>query len=120
MFQEANVTIQTTNFEQAVKFYQETLAFRIGFRNGNEWAELSMSGLTVGISPTDQKLAGGEELSLGLNVSSLDEAKKSLESRGVNFSSGILERSTARIIFFNDPDGNSLYLCEVKRPFPTF
>jgi len=120
MFQEANVSLQTKNFEQLLKFYQDTLSFRLGFRNGNKWADLSMSGLTIGITPTDQDLPAGEKISIGLNVASIESAMNELKAKGVTFSDGILERDTARVCFFNDPDGNALYLCEVRRAFPTF
>jgi len=120
MFQEANVTVQTRNFEKALHFYRDSLAFRLGFRNGNDWAELSMNGLTLGIAPTDKELAPSEKVSVGLNVSSLESAMKDLTDRGVTFTTEILDRTTARVVFFQDPDGNPLYLCEVKRPFPTF
>lgn len=71
---------------------------------GNDWAEATVPGLTIGLHPTVRehgpKPGNSESLSIGFIVV---------------FSPNIIEDGPVKIAFFTDPDKNPLYLCEVHQ-----
>lgn len=117
MYTDANVTIQVTDFNKMVTFYTEVLGLRLKFRNRSQWAEIAASGVTIGFAPI-RGAAGvpGTSMSIGLTVENLREAVKTLEKKGLAFPLGVTEIETAYLATFTDPEGNSIYLCEIKRP----
>lgn len=121
MFLEANVTILSSDFTRSVKFYSDVLGMRLVFRNAEQWAELTASGLTVGIAPAPiESSAPSPRMALSFNVMSLESAIESLSGKGVKFESDIVNKPSARTMQFADPDGNPIFLCEVKKAFPEF
>nr|WP_243450132.1 VOC family protein [Neobacillus terrae] len=79
--------------------------------------QVEVPGLTIGlVHPREgQESHPGKSGSvhIGLEVQELDSAIKLLKSRGVEFQT-IMEEEATRIAYFNDPEGNPLYLIEVK------
>lgn len=116
-YQMGNVTVMVSDMEKAVRFYTETLGLALRTRYGNEWAEVELQGLTIGLHPASvhgPKPGAGGSLSIGLQVSAIEAAKQELEQKGVRFDAKINDDGGVRLAFFVDPDGNPLYLCEVK------
>ena len=118
MIRSGNVTIMTTDFARAIRFYTEVLGFKVASRVGEEWAEVEIQGLTVGIHParSGSSKAAPEALSIGLEVAALEDAMNVLTARGVLFRGEPVDDDMVRLAFFSDPDGTPLYLCEVKHP----
>jgi hypothetical protein len=85
---------------------------------GNEWAEVTAPGLTIGLHPTagehGPKPGNSESLSIGFTVDNLQKDMAALKSKGVVFSPNIIEDGPVKIALFADPDKNPLYLCEVQ------
>ena len=50
---------------------------------------------------------------IGLEVQELESAMNLLKSRGVEFQT-VMEEEVTRIAYFSDPEGNPLYLIELK------
>jgi catechol 2,3-dioxygenase-like lactoylglutathione lyase family enzyme len=115
MFKEANVTILVSDMKRAIAFYRDALGVKVAKEYGDEFAELDAPGVRIGLHPGGKRpLADhSRHMSIGLRVDDLDAAKEALEKRGVKF--GATPRDEGlRLAYFTDPDGNPLYLVEVK------
>ena len=122
MISGGTATVFVTDFERALAFYSVILELTVLERFGNDWASLQAgTGLVLSLHPVSEKspLAGKQgSLSIGFTVeSALDEVVQTLTTRGVQFQGPIQgdNQSAIRLAFFEDPDGNALYLCETKR-----
>ena len=118
MFASGNVTIYVTNMDRAVKFYTEALGLKLAYRFGDHFASVALEkGLTIGLHPTSAEKPLGEGKggpSIGLELSgSIEDAMKTLETRGVKFHGVADEGKAGKFAHFEDPDGNSLYLAQL-------
>lgn len=115
-----NATVMVSDFERAVGFYTGTLGLELKNRFGNEWAEVVAGpGLTIGLHPPGRgpKPGTAGAISIGFTVKgAISDVVAILESRGVRFHGPIVDNpgEGIKLAFFGDPDGNPLYLCEVK------
>ena len=118
MFSSGNVTIYVTNMDRAVKFYTETLGLKLAYRFGDHWASVELGkGLTIGLHPTSAEMtaAGSGTMAIGLELSGkIEDAVKTLETRGVTFTAVRDEGKAGKFAGFHDPDGNQLYLAELN------
>ncbi len=115
-----NPTIYVSDMDRAVAFYTETLGLKLQQRFGNDWASIDAGqGLVLGLhpsSPGGPRPGTGGSISVGFGVTRpLEEVVEALRRRGVTFHGGIKEdpKSPVRLAFFQDQDGNDLYLCEL-------
>lgn len=113
------VTIFVRDMDAAVAFYTEALGLKLKYRAGNHWASIDAGkGLSLGLHPMkpgESHEQSSNGLQLGFDVACpLQEAVEELQSRGVEFPSGIYNdgNGSVRLAFFKDPDGNEHYLCE--------
>ena len=118
MFASGNVTIPVVNMDRAVKFYTEALGLKLAYRFGDHFASVALEkGLTIGLHPTSAEKPLGEGKggpSIGLELSgSIEDAMKTLETRGVKFHGVADEGKAGKFAHFEDPDGNSLYLAQL-------
>ena len=44
MFQQCNVTVMVADMERSIQFYTQALGLPLGFRAGNEWAQIERPG----------------------------------------------------------------------------
>ena len=119
MFRGGVVTIYVSDMERAVRFYSETLGFSLKERHGNNWATVDGGpGLTIGLHPATREIPAGRQGSIALGIyidTPIEETVKRLTSRGASFPSGVIDDGgILSLAFFNDPDGNPLYLAEMK------
>jgi len=120
MFQSAVATIYVADLNRALRFYTETLGCRLQYTGGGEWAQLDAGGgFQIGLhlaGPHSPKPGASGSISVGFYFKdSLDDVVARLKSQGVEFRGPIMEDTAVRLAFFGDPDGNDLYLCEVKK-----
>jgi catechol 2,3-dioxygenase-like lactoylglutathione lyase family enzyme len=115
-------TVMVRDFDRALDFYTQTLGLGLKFRSAGEWAEVTAGEtLTIGLHAWEEGhgpapgTAGG--ISIGLGVQSINEVMETLKERGVTFRGPLQDNEYVKLAFFADPDGNSLYLCEIK-PMP--
>jgi catechol 2,3-dioxygenase-like lactoylglutathione lyase family enzyme len=116
LYKNGNVTVMVADLKRAVKFYVETLGLKLQYEVPGHWAQVEAPGLTIGLHPAGEhgpRPGKSESLSIGFEVEDLMEAMRTLQSRGVNFGH-VSEDKATRIAYFSDPDGNALYLVEVK------
>jgi catechol 2,3-dioxygenase-like lactoylglutathione lyase family enzyme len=121
MFRSGNVTIYVTNMDRAVQFYSETLGLKLAYRFGDHWASVECGkGLTIGLHPTNEPMRADPgpikgRTAIGLELEgTMEDAMKKLGSKGVKFEGVIDEGKAGRFCHFHDPDGNLLYLAELK------
>ena len=118
MFSSGNVTVYVSDMDRAVKFYSETLGLKLAYRFGNHWASVEAGrGLTIGLHPASPDNPAGRKgsMAIGLELTgSLREAKETLQARGVRFTGQSNEGKAGSFAGFEDPDGNQLYLAELR------
>jgi len=119
MYRSGNVTLYVTDMDRAVRFYTEALGLKLAYRFGNHWASVELGkGLTIGLHPTNEQPAPSEGRrgpAIGLELSGkIEDAMKTLESRGVRFHGLSDEGKAGKFAGFQDPDGNQLYLAELN------
>ena len=118
MFRGGLLTVYVSDMDRAVRFYSETLGFRLAERHGNHWAAIDAGpGLTIGLHPATAEIAAGRQGSMAIGLyleRPIDEAVTELRSRGVEFAGPVIDDKALSLAFFQDPDGNPLYLAEMK------
>jgi catechol 2,3-dioxygenase-like lactoylglutathione lyase family enzyme len=120
MIESITATIFVSDMDRAVDFYTQVLGLPLSGRWGNEWAGIDLGkGTAIGLhpskSPQGPRPGSGGSIQVGFAVDKpLDEAVQGLQSQGVVFRGPIVDDGGVRLAFFSDPDGNDLYLAEVK------
>jgi catechol 2,3-dioxygenase-like lactoylglutathione lyase family enzyme len=119
-----NATLLVSDVGRAVRFYVETLGFKLVGVATPHWAKVDAGdGLVIGLHqrPTSGKtsdgstsgVSGGSEITLGLDVNQpIAEVVEVLANRGVQFHGPVKEEGGVKLAFFADLDGNTLYLVE--------
>jgi len=121
MIQGIAATIYVSDMDRAVAFYTETLGLPLAGRWGDEYAGIDLGkGLAIGLhparSPQSPKPGSRGSIQVGFAVDRpLDDVVRELQSRGVVFRGAIVDDAQVRLAYFGDPDGNELYLAEVKQ-----
>lgn len=121
MYDMAKITVVVSDLDASIRFYTETLGLKLKHRLSNRWAEIEAPGMIIALRPRMDPAAtfevGYAHLLIGLWVKDLEEARNTLESRGVCFEGEIVEFDPVRILFFNDPDLTPLYICQASSDF---
>src|SRR5205807_5946004 len=109
-------TIFVGDMDAAVRFYTEALGLRLVERYGNHWASIDGGqGLTIGLHPASPQNPAGRagSITIGFQTSEpIRDAIATLKARGVVFHGDILDDTQLLIAYFQDPDGNPLYLAQ--------
>lgn len=112
------VTLYVSDVDRAVTFYTETLGLELAHRSGASWAVVrAPDGFSVGLHATMEEASAGAagSTTLGFRVEgALEEVVDELASRGVNFVGEITEETAVPLAYFEDPDGNQMYLVEQR------
>jgi catechol 2,3-dioxygenase-like lactoylglutathione lyase family enzyme len=120
MISGGNVTVMISNMDASVRFYTEVLGLKLANRYGDHWATVDGGqGLIIGLHPASPKHpAPGSKggLLIGLEIDEpIQGAVAHLKAKGVRFSGPIVNDAGAgSFAYFEDPDGNSLYLWETN------
>src|SRR3954468_4219647 len=117
MFKSGRVTIEVDDLKKAEQFYVETLGLKAQFQVEGHLVQVEAPGLTIGLlhprEGQDSHPGKSGSVHIGLEVQELGSAINLLKSRGVEFQP-IMEEEATRIAYFSDPEGNPLYLIELK------
>jgi catechol 2,3-dioxygenase-like lactoylglutathione lyase family enzyme len=106
------ISVPVTNLERSTAWYRETLGLeQIG---EGAWPEFQL-GENVSLyllDPTNigQEFQGPHTSSIALRVPDVEEARRELEGRGVEFRGETFDTGVCHMAFFSDPDGNELML----------
>jgi catechol 2,3-dioxygenase-like lactoylglutathione lyase family enzyme len=118
MFRGGVFTIYVSDMDRSVRFYTETLGMKLIERHGNHWAAVDGGpGLSIGLHPATAEVPAGQRGSMAIGLyldGPIGEAVKRLSNQGVRFDGPIKEDKALSIAFFSDPDGNPLYVAEMK------
>ncbi len=112
-----NATVMVSDMDRAVDFYTRVLGLELRTRVGADWAEVEAPGLVIGLHPAGHgpKPGTAGAISIGFDVDGpIERAMSTLAQRGVRFRGPVVDNDPVKLAFFGDPDGNPLYLCEVK------
>ena len=121
MIQSITATIYVSNMDRAVDFYTKTLGMPLAARWGDHYASIDLGrGAAIGLHPAGQPgspTPGSRgAIQVGLAVAKpLEEVVASLQARGVAFRGPVIDDGPVRFAYFDDPDGNDLYLIEVRK-----
>jgi predicted enzyme related to lactoylglutathione lyase len=101
------------DFDRAVAFYGETLGLpRSVHRPNSGFAEFETGNLTLSL--IDPKKMGMEHRTghntIALHVGDVEQARATLEARGVAFHGDTLDTGVCHMAFFRDSEGNDLML----------
>jgi predicted enzyme related to lactoylglutathione lyase len=105
------VALPTQDYDKAAEFYGETLGLPFRKRWGEMPAgEFQAGNLTIALMQMD---AFGQEFKphgspLAFHVDDFDSAKAALESKGVQFQMDVIDSGVCKMVFFSDPDGNTV------------
>ena len=117
MFKSGNVSVIVADFKKAVQFYVETLGLKLTHQVEGHLAQVEAPGLTIWLlhPAGEQGSQPGKSgsISIGFEVQELESAIEILKSRGVEFQH-FMEENATRLAHFSDPEGNPLYLIELK------
>jgi catechol 2,3-dioxygenase-like lactoylglutathione lyase family enzyme len=106
------ISVPVTNLERSTEWYRVTLGLeQIG---EGAWPEFQL-GENVSLyllDPTNigQEFQGPHTSSIALRVADVEEARRELEGRGVEFRGETFDTGVCHMAFFSDPDGNELML----------
>ena len=107
------ISVPVTDLQQSTRFYEETLG--LPKVSGDEgWPEFQL-GENVSlylIDPTNigSEFKGPNHGSIALRVPDVEETKRELEGRGIEFGGDVFDTGVCHMAFFADPDGNALML----------
>jgi catechol 2,3-dioxygenase-like lactoylglutathione lyase family enzyme len=106
------VSVPVRDLERSTAWYRDTLG--LPQMSHGAWPEFQL-GENVSlylIDPTNigQQFQGPHTSSIALRVSNVEEARRQLESRGVEFRGDTFDTGVCHMAFFSDPDGNELML----------
>ena len=113
------ISVPVTDMERSKKFYGETLGLaQVG---DGTWPEYQL-GENVSmylLDPTQigQEFTGPHTASIALRVPDVEEARRELEAKGVQFAGDTFDTSVCHMAHFTDPDGNVLMLHRRYAPY---
>jgi len=119
MIRSITPTVYVSDLEAAVRFYGEVLGLKVALHAPGHWASLAApDGTNLGLHPAGPYsprpgTAGAVQLGLAVDRP-LEHVVTELKNRGVSFQGPVTDDTKVRLAFFKDPDGNTLYLCEVR------
>lgn len=112
-------TIHVKNLEESLKFYQEIVGLQLNNRYnagpGMEIAFLGSGETQVELigHETDKGVNIGQDISLGFEVSSLDEMLEFVKGKGIAVHSGPFQPNPhVRFFYIMDPDGLKIQFVE--------
>ena len=109
------IQLQVADLDRSVRFYAETLGFKIAERRddlGFAHVDCGISGLQLGLSAVGSRPTAPGSVVLNFGVTGdIEAARKVLESRGVVFlGPTVVIAGKVRLAEFKDPDGHRLRL----------
>ncbi len=112
------VTVYVNDVERALEFYTGTLGLELVYRGGPGWAVVrAPDGFAVGLHDAmgEAPVGASGSSTVGFHVEgTLEEAVEELADRGVEFVGEITEDTAVPLAYFEDPDGNRMYLAEAR------
>ena len=105
------VSFLTQDMARARAFYVDTLGFEVETESEHDM-ELKVGQVTLDIfAPASQgQPFAPSPAGLAMRVPDVQEARRALEAKGVQFDGDVIDTGVCHFAFFKDPDGNQLML----------
>jgi catechol 2,3-dioxygenase-like lactoylglutathione lyase family enzyme len=106
------ISVPVTDMERSKKFYGETLGLEMVDDPGFPEFQLGENVSMYLLDPTKvgREFTAPHTGSIALRVPDVEEARRELEAKGVEFAGETLDTSVCHMAFFHDPDGNAIML----------
>jgi catechol 2,3-dioxygenase-like lactoylglutathione lyase family enzyme len=106
------LSVPVRDMERAVAWYRDTLGVPQTSEGGFPEFKLGDNAFLYLIDPTavGSEFTSGNTGSIALRVPDVAEARKELESKGIEFRGDVLDTGVCHMAFFTDPDGNAFML----------
>jgi catechol 2,3-dioxygenase-like lactoylglutathione lyase family enzyme len=106
------LSVPVTDMERATRFYRDTLGLEQVSERGFPEFQLgeNVSVYLIDMEQIGQQFNGPHTAHIALRVADVEEARRELEARGVEFHGETRDSSVCHMAFFTDPDGNALML----------
>ena len=114
------VNIATQDLERAKRFYGETLGLPRNPRSSDEWPEFDTGNVTLLLALSEKTGVpfSASNNAIALRVADVGEAKRRLETSGVEFEhEETYDTGVCHMAFFKDIDGNALILHRRYAPY---
>jgi len=118
MFSNGNATIFVSDMDRSVNFYTKVLGLQLIQRFGNHWASAAAGKLAIGLHTASNENPAGRNGStvIGLELTGdIDDSVATLKQKGVRFRGAVSQDNAGKIAYFEDPDGNLLYMIHPKQ-----
>ena len=106
------LSVPVTDMERATRFYRDTLGLEQVSERGFPEFQLgeNVSLYLIDMEQIGQQFSAPHTAHIALRVADVEEARRELESKGVEFHGETRDSSVCHMAFFSDPDGNALML----------
>jgi catechol 2,3-dioxygenase-like lactoylglutathione lyase family enzyme len=106
------VSVPVTDLERSTRFYRDTLGLEQISDPGFPEFQLgeNVSLYLIDLKNVGREFSGPHTAYIALRVPDVEEARRELEAKGVEFQGDTHDSSVCHMAFFHDPDGNSLML----------
>jgi catechol 2,3-dioxygenase-like lactoylglutathione lyase family enzyme len=114
------VNVATTDLERAKRFYGEVLGLPRNPRSSDSWPEFETGNLTLVLAASANTGVpfSASNNAIALRVPDVDDVKRRLEAKGVEFEyAETYDSGVCHMAFFRDPDGNALILHRRYAPY---
>jgi catechol 2,3-dioxygenase-like lactoylglutathione lyase family enzyme len=113
------ISVPVTDMERSKRFYGETLGLEMVDDPGFPEFQLGENVSLYLVDPTKigREFTGPHTGSIALRVPDVEETRRELEAKGVEFAGETLDTSVCHMAFFSDPDGNALMLHRRYAPY---
>src|SRR5580704_4263980 len=115
MFSNGNATVLVSDMDRSVNFYTKILGLKLAQRFGNHWASVEAGKLTIGLHPASNENPAGRKGStvIGLELTgNIEDSVATLKQQGVQFRGAVGQDNAGKFAYFEDPDGNLLYMIQ--------
>jgi lactoylglutathione lyase len=101
------IVLSTDDLEESIKFYTETLGFKLKFRDGAHYAALDGGAVTLALATAiDHPIPG--QVVVGIKTDDVDAAAKAIEENGGGIVKGPYNDAHERRAVVYDNKGNGL------------
>ena len=106
------ISVPVQDLERAAEFYRDTLGLEQVGDGGFPEFQLgeNVSVYLIDMESIGQKFTAPHTAHIALRVPDVEEARRELEAKGVEFHGETRDSSVCHMAFFSDPDGNALML----------
>jgi catechol 2,3-dioxygenase-like lactoylglutathione lyase family enzyme len=111
------ISVPVTDLERSTRFYEEIVGLP---KVPGAWPEFLTGNVSLYLmDPTaiGQTFQGPHTAHIALRVGDVEEARRELEEKGVEFAGDVLDTGVCHMAFFHDPDGNALMLHRRYAPY---